>query len=81
MGRTFSYSPQVLTTLDGAAIGGVDVLGGPNNGEGHRGRKKASMFGVLLVIGLDWGSIDLDSLGGDDVSDLGKGVREYENLG
>ena len=81
LGCTFSHSPEVLATLDGAAIGGVDVLGGPDDGEGHRGREEAGVFGVLLIIGLDGRGVDSDALGGNNVSDLGKDVREDENMG
>lgn len=33
--RTLGDSPEVLATLDGAAVGGGDILGRSDDGEGH----------------------------------------------
>ena len=72
-GRTwrlaFGDTPDVFTPLDDAAIRGLDVLGGPDDGEGHRIDQHAGVVGVL-VISLDGGRVDADALRGDNFANL-----------
>lgn len=61
-----SNTPGVLTTLDDAAIAGLDVLLRADNGKRHSGHKATRVLGSSLVILLDRGLVDLDVLGLDD---------------
>lgn len=66
-------TPRVLATLDDAAITGLDILLGTNNGEGHGVHKAAGVLGSGLVVFLDRGLVDLDVLGlndGDNLKEL-----------
>lgn len=63
-------TPRVLTTLDDAAIAGLDVLLGADDGKRHSGHKATRVLGSSLVILLDRGLVDLDVLGLDDAHNL-----------
>jgi hypothetical protein len=67
--HTLGHSPEVFTTLDDAAVGGLDVLRGANDGEWDRVLKDASVLGALIVC-LDRGAVDADALCGDDLPNL-----------
>lgn len=64
-------TPRVLTTLDNAAIVGLDVLLGPDNGERHSSHEASGVLSSSFVILLDRGLIDLDVLGFNNRDDLG----------
>ena len=68
-------TPEILTTLDGATIVGLDVFGTANDGEGHGGGEETGVLGTLLVVGLDWRSIDPDALGTNDIANLSRWER------
>lgn len=63
-------TPCVLTTLDGAAIGGGDVLFAANDGEGHGVDERLGVLHSGVVVFLERGRVDLDALGVDDAADL-----------
>lgn len=63
-------TPRVLTTLDDAAIAGLDVLLRADDGKRHSGHKATRVLGSSLVILLDRGLVDLDVLGLDDAHNL-----------
>ena len=66
-------TPGVLATLDGAAVWGLDIFGGSNDGEGHGFRENTGMLGASFIIGLDRRSIDSNSLSSNDFSYLKNG--------
>jgi hypothetical protein len=55
-------SPGVLSALDSAAVVGLDVLLGTNDGEGHGVDEAAGVLHGGSVVVLEWGSVDLDAL-------------------
>ena len=48
--RTFSNTPNVLTTLDDATVRGSDVFGGANDREGDGVDEHLSMLSILVVV-------------------------------
>lgn len=64
------HTPRVLTALDDAAIAGLDILLGADDGKRHSGHKATRVLGGSLVILLDRGLVDLDVLGLDDADNL-----------
>lgn len=64
-------TPRVLTTLDNAAIVGLDVLLGTDDGERHSSHEASGVLNSSFVILLDRGLIDLDVLGFNNRDDLG----------
>lgn len=68
----FGNAPGVLATLDDAAVTGLNVLLGADDGEGHGDHQAAGVLGSSLVILLDGRLVDLDALGLNDSPDLGK---------
>ena len=69
MKRTLSNAPEVLAAFNGAAVGGLDVLGGADDGEGHGVDEGLRVLGALCVVDLDGGAVDADALGLDDGAD------------
>jgi hypothetical protein len=67
--RTLGNTPEVFTTFHGTAIGGLDVLGGTNNGEGHGIDEDASDVGGFIIV-IDGRGVHPDVLGGDAFPDL-----------
>ena len=65
-----SNTPRVLTTLDDAAVTGLDVLLRADHSERHSGHKATGVLGSGLIILLNWWLVDLDALGLNDSSDL-----------
>lgn len=63
-------TPGVLATLDDAAVGGLDVLLGTDDGERHGGHQSASVNSGGLIVLFDRGLVDLDALSLDDSADL-----------
>jgi hypothetical protein len=63
-------TPGVLAALDGAAVVGLNVLLGANNGERHGVDESAGVLhGGGIVVLERWG-VDLDALGVDDLAHL-----------
>lgn len=60
-----------MAALDDAAVAGLDVLLGADDGEGHGVHKASGVLGSSLVVLLDRGLVDLNVLGLDDGDDLG----------
>lgn len=71
-----SNTPGVLTALDDAAVGGLDVLLGTDDGERHGGDECAGVGSGVLVVLLNWWLIDLDTLSFNDISDLKSDKKE-----
>lgn len=63
-------TPRVLTALDDAAIAGLDILLGTDNGEWHGSHEASGVLGSGFVIFLDRGLVDLDVLGLNNGDDL-----------
>uniref|UniRef100_A0A1Y1LA43 Uncharacterized protein n=1 Tax=Photinus pyralis TaxID=7054 RepID=A0A1Y1LA43_PHOPY len=74
-----SNTPRVLTTLDDAAIVGLDVLLGTDDGERHSSHEASGVLSSSFIILLDRGLIDLDVLGfnnrDDSLLELGQVSR------
>ena len=64
------HTPEVLTTLDNAAVGRRHVLRRTDDGEGHRVREDARVLGADLVVRLDGRLVDPDTLGLDNLANL-----------
>lgn len=72
-------APCVLTALDSASVGGGHILFAANNREGHGVDEGLSVLHGWLVVFLEWGLVDFDSLSINDAADLGEVVSvEYE---
>lgn len=72
----FSHTPDVLTALDGAPVGGPDVLGRADDGEGDGINEHLSVFRVLVVV--ERGCVDADTLSCDHLANLeNERVGEY----
>jgi len=63
-------TPRVLSALNDAAVAGLDVLLGTDNGERHGGHEASGVLGSSIVILLDGGLVNLDALGLDNGTDL-----------
>jgi len=64
---TFSYTPEVLATLDGPSVTGDDVFGRPDNRERHGLRETANVLdGGIIIIRVNGRSVDADALSVDD---------------
>jgi hypothetical protein len=66
----FGHTPSVLAALDGAAVVGLDVLFGTDNGEGHGIDEAAGVLHGGSVVVLERRGVDLDALGVDDLAHL-----------
>lgn len=67
---TLCDSPEVLSSLDGPAVGGDNVESGSDDRERHGRRERSSVLGRCLVVVLDRRLVDADSLGGNNLADL-----------
>jgi hypothetical protein len=72
----FSNTPGVLATLDDAAIRGLDIFLGADDGERHGVHESAGVLGSGLVIFLNGRLVDLNALGFDNRSDAGLEARQ-----
>lgn len=63
-------TPRVLTTLDGTAVCGGDVLFAADDGEGHGGDEGLGVLESGFVVLLKRGLVDFDALGFDNAADL-----------
>lgn len=66
----FRHTPDVLTTLDGAAIGGAHVLGRADDGEGDRINEHLSVLCVLIIVHRR--CVDSDPLSVNNLANLSK---------
>ena len=64
-------TPCVLAALDGAAVGGGDVLFAADDGEGHGVDERVGVLQGGVVVFIERGLVDFDALGVDDAADLG----------
>lgn len=67
-------TPDVLTAFDNTAIVGLDVLLRTNNREWHGSHQAAGVGSSVLVILLNRGLVDLDTLSLNHSADLSKSV-------
>lgn len=67
--RTLGHAPEVFAALDDAAVGGLDVLRGADDGEGDGVLEDARVVGAL-VVRLDRRGVDADALGSNDLPNL-----------
>lgn len=68
--RTFSNAPEVLTALDDATIGGLNVLSASDDRERHGVRENAGVLSAGLVFPVDRRLVDSDSLSCDNLANL-----------
>lgn len=68
----FGNAPRVLTALDDASVGGLDVLFGTDHSKRHSGHEAARVLGSSIVVLLYRGLINLNILRLDDGGDLEK---------
>jgi hypothetical protein len=81
-------TPRVLSSLDNATIGALNILLGADNSEWHSSHKTAGMLGGSLVILLNRRLVDLDVLSLNDRNNLhpllanvqGKAMYESNSL-
>ena len=66
----FCDTPRVLTALDNAAIAGLDILLGADDGKWHGSHQASCVLCGSLVIFLDRWGVNLDTLGLDNSSNL-----------
>ena len=67
--QTFSDTPDVFTSFNDAAIRGLHVFSGTNDRERNSINQDAGMV-CILVVRLQRGCVDPDSLRGDDFANL-----------
>ena len=68
--RTFGDTPEVLASLDDAAVGRLDVLGTADDRERHRISEDACVLGGSLVLRISRGLVDTDTLHFDNLTNL-----------
>lgn len=68
--NTFCNTPDILSTLDNAAVGRLDILSRPYDGEGNGIDQDTSVLSASLVIGLNRRGIDTDALSRNNVTNL-----------
>jgi len=74
----FSNAPSVLATLYSASIIGLNVLLRADDGEWHRCNEAASMLEAGIIIFLERGLIDLDTLRFNDGTYLGNTLASID---
>ena len=65
---TFGDTPDVLAAFDDTAVGGTDVLGRADDGEGDGIEEHVGVLGVFLIV--KRGSVDTDALRINNFPDL-----------
>jgi len=64
---TFSYTPEVIATLDGPSVASDYVLSGADDRERHGLRETANVLdGGVIIIGVNRRSVDADTLSVDN---------------
>jgi hypothetical protein len=58
----FGNAPGVLSALDGATITSLDILLRTDDGEGHGSDQATGVLETRLIILLEWGLVDLNTL-------------------
>lgn len=68
--QTFSYTPEILATLDDPAVYCFNILCRSNDGEWDGLREHTPMVGVRICISLDWGLVDANNLSSNNLTNL-----------